>query len=146
MGYLVVNTKLPVNSVQDLISLAKYRPGQMDFGSFGNGTSNHLSGELLKMAAGIDVVHVPYGKAPQAVADLIAGEVDFAFVNTPLALPHVKAGKLRALAVTGARRSPSTPEYPTMEEAGVSGFVVESWYGLMAPAGTPKEIIARVRK
>jgi tripartite-type tricarboxylate transporter receptor subunit TctC len=89
---------------------------------------------------------VPYKAAPQAVTDLMAGQTDFAFVNTPLALPHVRSGKLKALAVTGAKRSPATPEFPTMQEAGVPGFVVESWYGLMAPAGTPDAVIARLHK
>ncbi|MBA3477649.1 MAG: tripartite tricarboxylate transporter substrate binding protein [Lautropia sp.] len=142
---LVVNTSVPAKSVQELIDHARSKPGALNFGSFGNGTSNHLSGELLKSTAHIDVVHVPYKNAPQAVTDLIGERVAFAFVNTPLALPHVRAGKLRALAVTGKQRSAATPEYPTMEEAGVEGFVVESWYGLMAPAGTPDKIIQRVR-
>lgn len=143
---LVVNTAVPVNSVQELIAYAKSKPGALNFGSFGNGTSNHLSGELFKTTAGIDVVHVPYKNAPQAVTDLIGERVAFAFVNTPLALPHVRAGKLRALAVTGKERSPATPEYPTMEQAGVAGFVVESWYGLMAPANTPDPVIQRMRR
>jgi tripartite-type tricarboxylate transporter receptor subunit TctC len=141
---LVVNPQLPVHSVGELITLAKSRPGKLTFASFGNGTSNHLSGELLKMLTGIDVVHIPYKNATQAVTDLIAGQTSFAFVNTPLALPQVKDGKLRALAVTGGQRSPSTPQYPTMSEAGVPGFVVESWYGLMAPAGTPAPVVTRL--
>src|SRR5690606_35778292 len=94
--------------------------------------------------AGIDVLHVPYKNAPHAVTDLIAEQVQFAFVNSPLALPHVRAGKLRALAVTGAERSAASPEYPTMEEAGVPGFVVESWYGLLAPKGTPDDVVQRL--
>ena len=125
---------------------AKGKPGKLSFASFGNGTSNHLSGEMLKSLTGIDVTHVPYKSAPQAVTDLMAGQTAFAFVNTPLALPHVRSGKLRALAVTGAKRSAATPEFPTMQEAGVPGFVVESWYGLMAPAGTPDAVIARLHK
>jgi tripartite-type tricarboxylate transporter receptor subunit TctC len=143
---LVVNPTVPAKDVRELVALAKSQPGKLSFASFGNGTSNHLSGEMLKSRAGVNVVHVPYKAAPQAVTDLIAGQTAFAFVNTPLALPHVKAGKLRALAVTGARRSEATPEYPTMVEAGVPGFVVESWYGLMAPAGTPDAVVERVRK
>lgn len=142
---LVVNKAVPANSVAELVAYAKSRPGALSFGSFGNGTSNHLSGELFKSTAGIDVVHVPYKNAPQAVTDLIGERVAFAFVNTPLALPHVRSGALRALAVTGKARSAAKPEYPTMEEAGVKGFVVESWYGLMAPAGTPEAVIRRVR-
>jgi tripartite-type tricarboxylate transporter receptor subunit TctC len=143
---LVVNPELPVKSARELIELAKASPGKLNFGSFGNGTSNHLSGELLKSVAQIDVVHVPYKNAPQAVIDLMTGQISFAFINMPLALPHVQGGKLRALAVTGAKRSTAAPEFPTMAEAGVPGFVVESWYGLLAPAGTPDAIIERLHR
>ena len=143
---LVVNANVPAKDVKELVALAKANPHKYSFASFGNGTSNHLSGEMLKSMTGIDVLHVPYKQATQAVTDLIAGQTAFAFVNTPLALPHVRAGKLRALAGTGAKRSPASPEYPTMIEAGVPGFVVESWYGLMAPAGTPEAVIARLNK
>jgi len=142
---LVVNPSVPVKDVKELVAYAKARPGALSFASFGNGTSNHLSGEMFKSMAGLSVTHVPYKSATQAVTDLIAGQTAFAFVNTPLALPHVRAGKLRALAVTGAKRSAATPEYPTMNES-VPGFVVESWYGLMAPAGTPDAVIARLAK
>ena len=143
---LVVNPSLGVDSAGALVALARSKPGQLSFASFGNGASNHLSGEMLKSLTGIQAVHVPYKSAPQAVTDLIAGQTAFAFVNTPLALPHVRSGKLKALAVTGAKRSAATPEFPTMQEAGVPGFVVESWYGLMAPAGTPDAVIARLHK
>lgn len=143
---LVVNASLPVSSVRELVALAKSQPGKLSYASFGNGTANHLSGAMFNAMAGIDTVHVPYKAAPQAVTDLIAGQTAFAFVNSPLALPHVRAGKLRALAVTGARRSAATPEFPTMTEAGVPGFVVESWYGLLAPAGTPAPVVARLHK
>jgi tripartite-type tricarboxylate transporter receptor subunit TctC len=143
---LVVNPALGVDSAAALVALAKSKPGALSFASFGNGASNHLSGEMLKSLTGIDVAHVPYKSAPQAVTDLMAGQTAFAFVNTPLALPHVRSGKLKALAVTGAKRSAATPEFPTMQEAGVPGFVVESWYGLMAPAGTPEAVIARLHK
>ena len=143
---LVVNPALGVDSAAALVALAKSKPGALSFASFGNGASNHLSGEMLKSLTGIDVAHVPYKSAPQAVTDLMAGQTAFAFVNTPLALPHVRSGKLKALAVTGAKRSAATPEFPTMQEAGVPGFVVESWYGLMAPAGTPDAVIARLHK
>jgi tripartite-type tricarboxylate transporter receptor subunit TctC len=141
---LVVNRDLPVKSVSDLIALARSKPGTINFGSFGPGTSNHLSGEMLKHIAKIDIVHVPYRKAPEAITDLIAGRIQMLFVNTPLGLPHVKAGKLRALAVTGSKRSEIVPDLPTMIEAGVPGFVVESWYGLMAPAGTPAAVVTRL--
>jgi len=143
---LVVNPAVPARDVRELVAHAKSQPGKLSYASFGNGTGNHLSGEMFKAMAGLDVVHVPYKAAPQAVTDLIAGQTAFAFVNTPLALPHVRAGKLRALAVTGGRRSAATPEYPTMNEAGVPNYVVESWYGLMAPAGTPAAVVARLHK
>jgi tripartite-type tricarboxylate transporter receptor subunit TctC len=142
---LVVNPQVPAKDLKELIALAKSKPGKLNFASFGYGTSNHLSGELFKSEAGIDVAHVPYKNAPQAVLDIVSGEVTFAFVNAPLALPQVRAGKLRALAVTGARRSPAAPEFPTMAEAGLPNFVVESWYGLMAPAGTPGPVLRKIR-
>ena len=142
---LVVHPDVPVKSVNELVALAKSQPGKLNFASFGHGTSNHLSGELFKSVAGVDVVHVPYKSAPQAVLEIVGGQVNFAFVNAPLALPQVRAGKLRALAVTGARRSPAVPDLPTMAEAGLPEFVVESWYGLMAPAGTPEPVIRRIR-
>jgi len=143
---LVVNANLPANNVKELVALAKSQPGKLSYASFGNGTGNHLSGVMFASMAGLEAVHVPYKSAPQAVTDLIAGQTQFAFVNTPLALPHVRAGKLRALAVTGAKRSAATPEFPTMNEAGVPGFILESWYGLMAPAGTPAPVVARLHK
>jgi tripartite-type tricarboxylate transporter receptor subunit TctC len=143
---LVVNERVPAKSLKELIALAKAQPGKLSFASFGNGTSNHLSGELLKQMAGINVLHVPYKKATQAVTDLISGQVSFAFVNMPLALPHVHSGQLRALAVTGAQRSGTQPQLPTMSEAGLPGFVVESWYGLMAPAHTPPEVVQHLRQ
>ena len=143
---LVVHPSVPAKNVKELVALAKSQPGKLNFASFGHGTSNHLSGELLKSVAGIDVVHVPYKNAPQAVLELVGGQVSFAFVNAPLALPQVKAGKLRALAVTGAKRSPAVPDLPTMAEAGLPDFVVESWYGLMAPAGTPQPIVDKLHK
>lgn len=143
---LVVGTAVPANSVKELIDLAKAQPGRLNYASFGNGTGNHLSGVMFAYMAGVDVVHVPYKSAPQAVTDLIAGQTAFAFVNTPLALPHVRAGRLKALAVTGAKRSDATPEYATMAEAGLPGFVLESWYGLFAPAGTPASVVERIHR
>ncbi len=141
---LVVPAASPATDVKQLLAQLRAQPGQGSFASFGNGTSNHLSGEMFKSLAGFQATHVPYKSAGQAVTDLIAGQTSFAFVNMPLALPQVRAGKLRGLAVTGAKRSPSTPEFPTMQEAGVPDFVVESWYGLMAPAGTPDAVIQRL--
>jgi tripartite-type tricarboxylate transporter receptor subunit TctC len=141
---LVVHPDVPAKSVKELVALARSQPGKLNFASFGHGTSNHLSGELFKSVAGVEVVHVPYKSAPQAVLEIVGGQVNFAFVNAPLALPQVRAGKLRALAVTGARRSPAVPDLPTMAEAGLPEFVVESWYGLMAPAGTPDAVIRKL--
>jgi tripartite-type tricarboxylate transporter receptor subunit TctC len=143
---LVVHPSVPAKDVRELVALAKSQPGKLNFASFGHGTSNHLSGELFKSVAGVDVVHVPYKNAPQAVLELVGGQVSFAFVNAPLALPQVRAGKLRALAVTGAKRSPAVPDMPTMAEAGLPGFVVESWYGLMAPAGTPQPVVEKLHR
>ena len=120
---LVVNPQVPAHDVKELVALAKSKPGKLNFASFGYGTSNHLSGELFKSVAGIDVAHVPYKNAPQAVLDIVSGEITFGFVNAPLALPQVRGGKLRALAVTGAKRSPAAPEFPTMAEAGLPDFV-----------------------
>jgi tripartite-type tricarboxylate transporter receptor subunit TctC len=141
---LVVNSTLPVRSVKELIDYAQSKPGTLNFGSFGIGTSNHLSGEMLKQMTGIDIVHVPYRKAPEAITDLISGQIQMLFVNTPLGLPHVKSGKLRALAVTSEKRSSIVPDLPTMSEAGVPNFVVESWYGLFAPVKTPEAIIGKL--
>ncbi len=143
---LVVHPSVPAKDVRELVALAKAQPGKLNFASFGHGTSNHLSGELFKSVAGVDVVHVPYKSAPQAVLELVGGQVSLAFVNAPLALPQVRAGKLRALAVTGAQRSPAIPDLPTMAEAGLPDFVVESWYGLMAPAGTPEPVIRKLHR
>jgi tripartite-type tricarboxylate transporter receptor subunit TctC len=143
---LVVNPAVPVQDVKGLVALLKSQPGKFSYASFGNGTGNHLSGVLFASMTGLDVVHVPYKSATQAVTDLIAGQTAYAFVNTPLALPHVRAGKLRALGVTGASRSAALPEFATVDEAGVAGFVLESWYGLMAPAGTPAPVIERLHR
>lgn len=141
---LVLNMNVPARNLKELVAMAMAQPGKLSYASFGNGTANHLSGAMFASMAGMDVVHVPYKAATQAVTDLIAGQTSYAFVNTPLALGHVRAGKLRAVAVTGGTRSAATPEFPTMEEAGVPGFVVESWYGLFAPKGTPPAILARL--
>ncbi|MDN4016479.1 Bug family tripartite tricarboxylate transporter substrate binding protein [Zwartia panacis] len=143
---LVVGPRLQVKSLQELIEFAKRSPGKLSYASFGNGTSNHLSGELLKMQAGIDVVHIPYKSATQAVTDLLGGQIDFAFVNMPLALAHVQSGKLNALAITSAERNASVADVPTMSQAGLNDFVVESWYGLMAPKGTSLKTIDVLQK
>ena len=141
---LVVNPSLPVRSVQELVALAKAKPGTLTFASGGNGTTHHLSGELFKRMAGVDMTHVPYkGNAP-AIADVLGGQVSMMFDNIGNSLPHIKAGKLRALAVTGAVRAPVLPSLPTLSELGFTGFNITSWFGLFAPAGTPQPILERL--
>lgn len=141
---LVVNPKVPAKTVQELVAYAKANPGKMAFASSGSGTSIHMAGEMFKMQAGIDVLHVPYKGSAPAITDLIGGQVDYDFDNMPSALPHVQSGKLRALAVTTKERSPSAPDVPTMMESGFPDFDVSSWFGLTAPAGTPPEILEKL--
>jgi len=140
---LVVNSNSPVKSVKDLIELAKAKPGKVFYGSAGNGSTPHLSGEMFRQLAGVPVVHVPYKGSGPAVIDLLGGQLDFMFVDTAV-LPQVQAGRLRALAVTGKKRLGAAPDIPTMEEEGVKGFFVDTWYSLAAPAGTPPEAIERL--
>jgi tripartite-type tricarboxylate transporter receptor subunit TctC len=141
---LVVPASSPVNSVKDLIALAKAKPGQLQFASGGAGAGAHLSGELLKVNAGVDIVHVPYkGNAP-ALNDLLGGHVSMMFDTINTALPHVKAGTLKALAVTSNKRSSLAPDVPTMAEAGLPGFEISAWYVLFAPANTPKDVMQRL--
>jgi tripartite-type tricarboxylate transporter receptor subunit TctC len=141
---LVVDPSLPAKSVKDLIALAKSKPGKINYASAGSGSTQHLSGELFKTMAGIDLVHIPYkGSAPGMTA-LLGGEVSLMFNSTPTTLPHVKTGKLRGLAVTGGKRSPEAPELPTVAEAGVPGYEVTGWYGVLAPAATPKGIVVKL--
>jgi tripartite-type tricarboxylate transporter receptor subunit TctC len=141
---LEVTPSLPVNSVQELIAYAKTNPGKLNFASSGNGTSIHLSGELFKVMAGVQMTHVPYKGSAPALQDLIAGQVQLMFDNLPPSLPQIKAGKLRALAVTSATRAPALPDVPTVAETGLPGFEASSWFGLLAPAGTPPAIIAKI--
>jgi tripartite-type tricarboxylate transporter receptor subunit TctC len=141
---LVVNPALPVKSVQELIALAQAKPGQLNFGSPGNGSTTHLANELLKVLAKIDVVHVPYKGVAPAVADVLAGQLQFMSGDLSTLMPQVKAGKLRALAITGAKRSPLVPELPTVAEAGLPGYEASGWFGVIAPASTPREIVARL--
>jgi len=142
---LVVTPSLPVNSVAELIAYAKANPGKLNMASSGNGTSIHLSGELFKVMTGVDMVHVPYKGSAPALNDLISGQVQLMFDNMPSALPQVKGGTLKALAVTSATRSPAMPDLPTVAEAGVPGFEASSWFGIFAPAGTPKEIVDKLQ-
>jgi tripartite-type tricarboxylate transporter receptor subunit TctC len=145
MPYLLVaHPSLPVKSVSDLIALARAKPGQLNFASPGNGSTTHLANELLKMLAKVDVVHVPYKGVAPALADLLAGQVQFMSGDLSTVLPQVKAGKLRALAVTGERRSPLVPELPTIAESGVPGYAASGWFGVLAPAATPRGIITRL--
>jgi len=141
---LVVHPSLPVKSVKELIALAKAKPGAITYASAGNGTASHLAGELLKMLTGIDIVHVPYRGTGLAHTDLMGGRVTMFFAAMAGTLSNVQSGRLRALGVTTTKRWPGAPGVPTMIEAGVPGFEVNSWSGLLAPAGTPKEIVARL--
>lgn len=143
-NYLVVGTDSPYKTLGDLIADAKAKPGQLTFASTGSGASPHLSGEMLKVMAGIDIIHVPYKGSGPAMIDLMPGRVTLMFDNA--ALPYVKQGKLRALAISSAARSPAAPEIPTLAEAGVPGYALSSWYGLWAPKGTPDAIVQLLQK
>ena len=143
---LVVHPSVKANSVAEVIALAKAEPGKLNFASSGSGTSVHMSGEMFKFLTKVDMVHIPYKGSAPAVTDLLGGQVMMMFDNIPSALPHIKAGKLRALAVTGAKRDPLLPEVPTMAEAGVPDYESGVWFGLAVPAGTPKEDIARLNE
>lgn len=138
---LVVNPERPYRSVQELIEYAKANPGEIAFASSGNGSSIHLSGELFKLMAEVDMLHVPYRGSAPAVTDLLGGQVDIMFDNMPSAIQHVRNGTLVPLAVTPAQRSPELPEIPTIAEAGVPGYEATSWFGLFAPAGTPDDVV-----
>jgi tripartite-type tricarboxylate transporter receptor subunit TctC len=141
---LVVNPSLPVKSVGELIALAKAKPNSLSYASTGNGSSNHISMELFKSLAGVQIVHIPYKGSAPAVTDLLGGQVHLMFDNVPNVLPHVKAGKLTALAQTGTKRSPLISDIPTVAEAGVPGYEVTVWFGLVAPAGTPREVVQKL--
>jgi len=141
---LVVNPDVPAKNVRELIALMKANPGKYSFASSGNGTSQHLSGELFKSMAGVDMQHIPYKGSPPALQDVVSGQVTMTFDNITTAWPLAKAGKLRALAVTTARRSPIAPDVPTLAEAGLAGYEIGSWQGVFAPAGTPADIVKRL--
>ena len=143
---LAVHPSLPVKSVQDLLALAKARPGALNYSSAGNGAPNHLAMELFKSMAGVDIQHVPYKGAPQAVADLLAGHMNMGFNSIAPMLPHIRAGRLRVIGVASPKRSPQLPDVPTIAEAGVPGFEAGNWFGLFAPAKTPRPIIARLNE
>lgn len=141
---LVVNPKLPIRSVADYLRFAKELPDGITFASSGSGSSIHLSGEMFKMKAGLKMLHVPYRGSAPAITDLLGGQVQSMFDNMPSALPHVQGGRLRAIAITSAQRSPLLPDVPTVAESGYPGFDVQSWFGLAAPTGTPHPVIERL--
>jgi tripartite-type tricarboxylate transporter receptor subunit TctC len=141
---LVVHPSVKANSVAELLALLRAQPGQLTFASSGSGTSIHMSGEMFKQLAKVDMVHVPYKGSAPALTDLLGGQVNLMFDNIPSALPHIRSGKLRALATTGARRDPTLPDLPTIAEAGVAGYESGVWFGLAAPAGTARDIVSRV--
>ena len=141
---LVVHPSVPAKSVAELVALAKAQPGKLNFGSGGKGIQSHISGEMFKSAAGVDIVHVPYKGTVQAVSDLVAGQVQLVFADMVPALPHIRAGRLRALAVTTEQRSPALPDVPTMIESGIPGYRAGVWWAVMAPKGTPGAIVNRL--
>lgn len=143
---LVIHPSVPVKSVKELVAFAKAKPGKLNFSSNGAGSVAHLAGELFKSDAGIDITHIPYKGAGPALIALIAGEVQLMFANPLAVLPHIAGGKLRALAITASMRSAALPELPTMEESGLPDFVAVSWYGILAPAGTPKDIVLKLNR
>ncbi len=140
---LVVNPGLPVHSVRELIDYLKAKPGRVDFSSIGNGSTQQLAGELFKSMAGVDIVHVPYKGSGPSVMSVVAGETSLTFESAFLTMPQVKAGKLRALAAAGAQASPLAPNLPTVAESGVPGFDVATWAGILAPAGTPPDVVQK---
>ena len=141
---LAVHPAVPAKSLQELIALAKSQPGRLSYATPGTGSSPHLAGELLKMQAGIDILHVPYKGMVPAATDVMGGNVPILFGNTLVVVPNVRSGRLRGLAITSARRSSVAPELPTIAESGFPGFESGTWYGMMAPAGTPREIVTRL--
>jgi len=138
---LIINPSVPAKNVSELIAYCKSRPGEVNYGSSGVGGSLHLAMEYFKSVTGIDIIHVPYKGGPPAAADLVAGQISLMFFNTPAALPYVKSGKVRAIGVSTARRSPLLPELPTIAESGVPGFDVSVWFGLSVPAGTREAVV-----
>jgi tripartite-type tricarboxylate transporter receptor subunit TctC len=138
---LVINPRVPANSIKELIALAKARPGQLNYGSSGAGTSVHLSAELFGSMAGVKMVHVPFKGATEALTALLGGQLDLMFASLSSSIPLIKSGRLKAFAVTGAQRSPSIPELPTMAEAALPGYAAAAWYGIVGPAGVPPPIV-----
>ena len=143
---LLVSPRLPVKTLPEFIAYAKARPGQVTYGSPAIGSAQHLAAKLLEQLAGIDMVHVPYKNQPQVIVDLIGGHIDMAIEFAAVAIPHIKAGKVRALAIVGPRRKPAIPDVPTAAELGLPAFDLASWNGFLVPSGTPPEIVARLNK
>ena len=141
---MIVHPSVPAKNVRELIALAKSKPGALNYSSAGNGTSNHLAGELLKSMAGIDIVHIPYKGSAPALTDLMAGQVALMFDLVLTAAPHVKSGAVRGLAVTGTKRSSVLPDLPTVAESGIPGYEVSAWFGIFAPAGVPQPVAQRL--
>ena len=141
---LVVHPSVPAYTLKDFIALAKAKPGQLNYASSGNGTTPHLSGELFKATAGVAITHIPYKGAGASITDLLGGHVDLAFLSLSSVVPQLKAKRLRALGITSARRSALMPELPTFAEAGLAGYEVTGWYGVLTRAGTPREVISRL--
>jgi len=141
---LIVNPSVPAKTVQELIALAKREPGKLTYASAGIGTASHIPAEVMKAQTGTDILMVPYRGVAEAMTDLLAGRVDMFFVGTQIALQHVEAGKVRALAVTGSKRWKGMPDVPTMQEAGLEDFDIVNWFGLWLPAGAPKDVVARI--
>ena len=141
---LALHPSVPAKSVKELLAIARARPGRLNYGSSGPGTSPHLAGELLKMMGKVDIVHIPYKGSAPALTAMLSGEVDFNFENTLIVLPHIKSGKVRPIAVTGAQRSKLMPELPTIAEDGLPGYSASGWYGMVAPAATPRDIVNRL--
>src|SRR5882672_2371924 len=141
---MITNPSVPAASLKEFIALAKGKPGEMNFGSGGSGTSNHLAGELFNIVAGVKLVHVPYKGVNLAMNDVLSGRVQLVFIGVPAAVPHIKAGRLRALALASTQRSAVLPDVPTVDEAGLPKFEVTTWYGILTPAGTPKPVVARL--
>jgi len=141
---LVVHPSVPAKSVKEVIDLAKKDPGKWTYASSGNGTSIHMSGAMFTQLTGTDIVHIPYKGSAPAITDLLAGQTNMMFDNIPSALPHIKSGKLRAIATTGAKRDPALPDLPTIAESGVKGYESGVWFGIMVPAATPRDIVMKL--
>lgn len=146
MNVLVINPRVPAKNLEDLIKLAKVKPGSITYGSAGNGSSNHLSGELFRSSAGVEIDHIPYKGSAPALIDLLGGRITMMFDTIAQQTQNIAVGKVRALAVTGPKRSPLLPDVPTAQEAGLKDFDVTIWYGVLAPAGTPQSIVERLSR